>query len=190
MNVITLTPAETIKNIEKLINQTDFYPDIVIGVLNGAKVILEQFKKSEKFVTSQFVEVKLQRKTEKSKSNKFVLSVFKILPYAILDKLRMIESKKVKSSITNIDFAMLDNLSFLLDHFPDIDVKRILIIDDAVDSGKTMYILRKQLNEKYPHAEIKSAVIAWTIEQSIVKPDYYLYKNILVRYPWSKDFKH
>ena len=41
----------------------------------------------------------------------------------------------------------------------------------------------------FPNAQIKNAVISWTIESSIIKPDYYLFKNVLVRFPWSKDYK-
>ena len=36
---------------------------------------------------------------------------------------------------------------------------------------------------------IKILVIVNTREDSIVKPDVVKYKNVLVRFPWSKDFK-
>ncbi len=191
MDVITLTHSEAENCAETLCNEIDFQPDLVIGVLNGAQFLIEQFKKSEKFASSSFVEVKLQRESEKIKKNKLVSKILKILPYSILNKLRIVESQKVKRKTKKIDFLDLNSKKVILDNLPNIDVKKILIIDDALDSGKTMYLIKKKLSEKYPNlTEIKSAVIAWTINQSIVKPDYYVYKNTLVRYPWSKDFKH
>ena len=69
-------------------------------------------------------------------------------------------------------------------------IKKILIIDDAIDTGKTMFIVENSLRKLLPNTQIKTAVISWTIENSIVKPDYYLFKNCLVRFPWSKDYKH
>lgn len=191
MDVITLTYSKAEQCAEMLINEIDFHPDLVIGVLNGAKFLIEEFKKSEKFTSSCFVEVKLQRESEKMKRNKIVSIILKILPYSLLNRLRIIESEKVKSKIKKIDFLELNSKIVILDNLPNIDVKKILIIDDALDSGKTIYLIKNELTKKYPNlTEIKSAVIAWTIDQSIVKPDYYVYKNTLVRYPWSKDFKH
>lgn len=191
MDVITLTYSKAEQCTEKLINEIDFHPDLVIGVLNGAKFLIEEFKKSEKFTSSCFVEVKLQRESEKMKRNKIVSIILKILPYYLLNRLRIIESEKVKSKIKKVDFLELNSKIVILDNLPNIHVKKILIIDDALDSGKTIYLIKNELTKKYPNlTEIKSAVIAWTIDQSIVKPDYYVYKNTLVRYPWSKDFKH
>lgn len=191
MDVITLTYSKAEQCAEKLINEIDFHPDLVIGVLNGAKFLIEEFKKSKKFETSRFIEVKLQRESEKVKRNKIVSIILKILPYYLLNRLRIIESEKVKSKIKKVDFLELNSKIVILDNLPNIDVKKILIIDDALDSGKTIYLIKNELTKKYPNlTEIKSAVIAWTIDQSIVKPDYYVYKNTLVRYPWSKDFKH
>ena len=68
-------------------------------------------------------------------------------------------------------------------------VKNILIIDDAIDTGRTIFVVLNNLKRQFPEANIKMAVIAWTIEDSIVKPDYFIFKNDLIRFPWSKDYK-
>ena len=189
MKVVTLTYKDVVNKVEKLIFTIDFQPEVIIGVMNGAKFMIEQFKQSEKFNTSYFIETKLQRETEKVKKKRIVRAILKTLPYTLLNRLRIIESKKVQSKIKNIDLVTLNNLSLTIENLPSIELKNILIIDDAVDSGKTLYIIQNQLMKKYPKAKIKSAVIAWTIIESIVQPDYYLFKDTLVRYPWSKDFK-
>ena len=71
-----------------------------------------------------------------------------------------------------------------------LNCKSILIIDDAIDSGKTMFVVNENIKRRFPKAKIKIAVISWTLNESIIKPDFYLYKNILVRFPWSLDFKN
>lgn len=189
MKVITLTYNKAMVAIEQLIAQTDFRPDIVVGVLNGGKTIFDQYKKSPQFNQAHFVEVKLQRQSTKVKKNKWVKTLLRAMPYWLSNRLRVIESNKVRAKINSINKADLSTTAFLLDHLPTIDARKILIVDDAIDSGKTMYVLYQQLQKKYPNAELKSAVLAWTIPTSIVQPNYYLYKNTLLRYPWSKDFK-
>ena len=52
-----------------------------------------------------------------------------------------------------------------------------------------MFVIKNNLKKLFPNAAIKTAVVSWTIETSVVKPDYYLFKNTLVRFPWSKDYK-
>ena len=113
-----------------------------------------------------------------------------MLPYSILNKLRHIESNKVKKSIQSLDLNNLAKQDIDLS-LPQLDeVNSILIIDDAIDSGKTMFVVNKNIKRRFPKAKIKIAVISWTLNESIIKPDFYLYKNILVRFPWSLDFKN
>lgn len=189
MIVKTLTVDKLKQNINELIENIAEKPQVIVGVLNGAKTILEEFKKSEKYAQSQFVEVKLQRKSERIKRNNFTSTLLKKLPYFVLDELRKIESKRAASQIKNIKLSELSSLVLPIEGLPNRDLHNILILDDALDTGKTMYVIKSQLHKKYPNAKITTAVIAWTIEQSIVQPDYYIYKNTLVRYPWSKDYK-
>ena len=80
-------------------------------------------------------------------------------------------------------------LKFEIENTKAKSIKNILIVDDAIDTGKTMFIVKNNLKQKFPEAKIEIAVLAWTIDSSIVKPDYYLYKNTLLRFPWSNDYK-
>ena len=66
--------------------------------------------------------------------------------------------------------------------------RSILIVDDAVDSGKTLKTIVDEVRKKYLTAEIKTAVITVTTKQPIILPDYYLfYNHTLIRFPWSAD---
>ena len=53
----------------------------------------------------------------------------------------------------------------------------------------TQFIIKNNLSKLFVNTRIKIAVISWTIESSIIKPDYFMFKNVLVRFPWSKDYK-
>jgi hypoxanthine phosphoribosyltransferase len=61
--------------------------------------------------------------------------------------------------------------------------KKILLVDDLVDSGISLQETSKWLQEKYPDSieEIRSAVI-WYKQSSIVVPDYYI--DYLPHNPW------
>jgi uncharacterized protein len=59
--------------------------------------------------------------------------------------------------------------------------KKILLVDDLVDSGISLQEVTKWLNERYGIQEIKSAVI-WYKQCSIVAPNYYI--DYLPTNPW------
>lgn len=65
---------------------------------------------------------------------------------------------------------------------------RILVTDDAVDSGVTLAIVLGLLHRLCPRGtEIRSAAIAQTLENPEVRPDFVLFHNTLCRFPWSFD---
>lgn len=65
---------------------------------------------------------------------------------------------------------------------------RILIVDDAVDSGFTLADVVENIKAHTNGADIRTAVITVTRKSAIIKPTYCLYRNsLLVRFPWSLD---
>lgn len=112
---------------------------------------------------------------------------------ALLDFLRIVESRflqwkghfgKPKQRIVSIcDSEELNNrLSE--------KGSRILIVDDAVDSGSTMASVINLLNQEFPGNIIRTAAITVTTSTSLVEVDYALYREgVLVRFPWSNDMK-
>jgi hypoxanthine phosphoribosyltransferase len=190
MKLITLNKEAFEKACDELIFKIDIQPDMVIGILNGGGYVVDVVKKREAFKSAQFESIKLQR-FEKIKNKPVFKFLLKHLPYTILNKLREYESKKARESIASIDKNQLAEYKIDLKINSNLEkpIRTILIIDDAIDTGKTMYMIKLNLMKLFPEAKIKAAVISWTIESSIVKPDYYIFKRILVRYPWSKDYK-
>lgn len=192
MKVITLNKKDFLSKCKELINEVDVAPDLVIGILNGGGYLVEAFKEDVHYKTKRFEQIKLQRVVESIKNNPILKILFKLLPYIILDKLRNHESIKDRKSIDSMNLVELANIKIDLKIASSSNnklIKTILIIDDAIDTGKTMFVVKNKLRKMFPDAKIKIAVISWTLEASIIAPDYYIYKNILVRFPWSKDYK-
>ena len=77
-----------------------------------------------------------------------------------------------------------------LDAFLKSGGRKILLTDDAIDSGATMMWVKNQFIEQYKDLEIKVAVITVTTPHPLVDADYALYRDrVLVRFPWSNDTK-
>ncbi len=66
---------------------------------------------------------------------------------------------------------------------------RVLLVDDMVDSGHTMEIVRRELPQRYPHiTELKTGVL-WQKAVSIYTPDYvveYLADNPWIHQPFEE----
>jgi len=70
------------------------------------------------------------------------------------------------------------------------DRKKILFVDDSVDSGATLAAvmdIMKEITEL--DAVVKVAAITTTTGRPLIEPDYSLYRYVLCRCPWSLDFK-
>ncbi|OEK08778.1 hypothetical protein A8C32_00430 [Flavivirga aquatica] len=190
MEVITLNNETFFEKCSELMSRVDFKPDTIVGILNGGGYVVNGIKKGKEFESVQFKLIKLQR--DNWLKNVFLIKlVLSVLPCKISDRLRIFESKKAKKVINKLNLDQLSNynIDFHLKSTPNQSSQNILIIDDAIDTGRTMFIVKNNLNRLFPNSQIKTAVISWTIENSIIQPDYYLFKNTLVRFPWSKDYK-
>lgn len=190
MEVTTLNQESFSIKCSELISKLNFEPDVVVGILEGGGFVINEIKTSKNLKKSHFEHVLVQRKSM-LKRNSIILSLLKLLPYKVTNWLRNLESKKAEKAIDKLNLSELSNqnVDIKLNSLSNKKIDTILIVDDAIDTGKTMFIVKNNLNNMFPNAKIKTAVISWTIKKSIVKPDYYLYENILVRFPWSKDFK-
>ncbi|WP_299552145.1 phosphoribosyltransferase family protein [Seonamhaeicola sp.] len=189
MEVVTLNHKDFKLKCAELVSKIETQPDLIVGVLNGGGYILNAIKGHNDLNGVAFNSVKQQRDS-KFKNNIIVKSILKRLPYRISNSIRVFESENAKKTINKINLKDLSDISLDLNTASGIiEPKYVLIVDDAIDTGKAMYITKNSLSKLFPKAKIETAVISWTIDASIIKPDYYLYKNILVRFPWSKDYK-
>lgn len=67
--------------------------------------------------------------------------------------------------------------------------KKVLIIDDIVDSGKTMVEILKLLNNRFPNCEFKLATLFYK-KTALIKPDFYINEtDMWIEFFWEVDIK-
>ena len=170
----------------------DYDPDVIIGVLNGGGYVGRQIVQVSPKETT-YVEVKIQRDGTTKKEKGLIHRILQSLPYGILNILRILESivLEYKSKKNNTKrkgtIKLPDNVvSFLSDG----ENKKVLLVDDAIDSGATLLLIKQYLMSKFENIDVKIAVITITTKQPLVVADYYRYYNrTLIRFPWSNDIK-
>jgi len=188
MKVIDLTNAEIEKNCESLILQFDCRFDLVVGIAEGGRLIAEIISRK---LNLPLLLVIRQRKLTQYKSK--TKNILKYIPEKILNIIRIIENRcyeiliKIRKNETQEDeITIISNeLSFFENH----QIKNILLVDDAIDSGATVRNVEKFLQTKNKNWNIKIAVITQTFNRPARKADYQIYNKVLVRFPWSNDFK-
>ncbi len=85
------------------------------------------------------------------------------------------DRKKQKDSVEVFNLPNLNGL------------KKVLIVDDIIDSGKTMKEILNQLKEKYQNVEFKIATLFYK-DDAELKPDFYIKKaEMWVEFFWEVD---
>ncbi|MBE0490667.1 MAG: phosphoribosyltransferase [Sulfurospirillum sp.] len=57
-------------------------------------------------------------------------------------------------------------------NIPDLSqAKKVIIVDDIIDSGETMIEIKRILSEKYPHVDLKVASVFYK-EKALLHPDF------------------
>lgn len=160
------------------VESSGFVPDLVIGVPNGGvRIAVNVFDKYPQ------ASMALER-APKGGFKRSLSGFIKLLPLFMRDWIRILEAhalvrKSGHMSNTQIVFPQIDG-----------DVRRVLFVDDAVDSGATLKAVMDSFSRQYPSIQAKSAVITITGTETSYRPDYYLFDNrTLIRLPWSIDMK-
>ena len=80
--------------------------------------------------------------------------------------------------------------TFNIFNIPDVShAKKVLIVDDIVDSGETIREILKVLNEKFPNVEFRLATLFYK-KTAVLKPDYYIKEaNQWIDFFWEVDDK-
>jgi hypoxanthine phosphoribosyltransferase len=189
MQVITLSSAALNKACESLsqiiIDNLACAPDAVIGIRNGGAVVADMLAKHLGVDVVAYADASRPGK----KSRSFVAPMLKSIPTAIADLLRRVESFALRFSPgkqRNIAFNSTDGIKSLLSKDKH---SNLLIVDDAVDSGITLNGVVAHIATLYPDANILTATITVTTPNPVEMPDFSLFRNTLIRFPWSADFK-
>ena len=68
--------------------------------------------------------------------------------------------------------------------------KRILIVDDSIDTGYSALLVKEAISKFFSKSDVKFAVINYFDKaKDVFEPDFYLYKNTMIKGPWSNDSK-
>lgn len=188
MRVITLNQLEferTCHDLSRHIGESAFKFDCIVSIANGGVYVGNEINK---YLKLPHFTVFLQRSTTRRKSS--FKSLLKRLPTWLTDRLRLIESFILRRSSHSEKKSVpveipVDLHDFLVDAY-----KCVLIVDDAIDSGSTVKAVEETIKKQFPLTEIKIAVINVTQKRSLNIKDFSAYNEcVLIRFPWSFDFK-
>lgn len=195
MNVITLNKPEFESACDALAVKIAETGDIkaLIGVRTGgatvAKLVFNYLQQQGGRL--EYYEAGAARYATAAKNSHGIKKVFKYIPVVFLDWLRIAEhyivNLRMKLSEEAERSVRLDDR--LVDYLNGLEDGRLFIIDDAIDSGATVKVLRDEIKLINPGLEVKVAVLVVTQKKPLVTPDVSLYQNVLLRFPWSSDFK-
>jgi hypoxanthine phosphoribosyltransferase len=167
-------------------------PHLLVGVRTGGLVVAEAMADS---VQNRVPVMPLtcRRASTAAKSRLRLLPVMlAALPRPVVDAMRWLEHRLLsalrrrKTAPQHIDRAEAAEIGAYLAAHP--EACRVLVVDDAVDSGVTLSTVLRLLREAAPAGtELRSAVVTVTLDQPLVEPDFTLYRGVLCRFPWSFD---
>lgn len=178
MKVITLDTATFVDACHALEDMAaTFAPDIVVGIAHGGVEVARNM-----FDKLPHVTVDAHRpSTSVKNSHPRLMACIKRLPRWAKNTLRILENRILTSKKPGVPVVSF-NPSALA------GFRRILVVDDAVDSGSTARTVLDVLGSLPGSPSTALAVITVTTRNPITNADFALYRNgTLIRFPWSMD---
>jgi len=168
--------------LEAKVVESGFYPDMVVSIRSGG-----MFVGNKMFTDIRHRSTLLQRPSTAGKK-RFVAAIVRNLPRFVQNSLRIVEARVLgRKKARRISGG--DRPQIHIPFGPSERARKILVVDDAVDSGYTLSHVLDAFKAVLPvGAEVRSAVITVTTDDPLVMPDFYLYNDkTLVRFPWAMD---
>jgi hypoxanthine phosphoribosyltransferase len=169
----------------------DYAPALLVGVRTGGLVVAEAMAG----LTSPPLPVlplTCRRPATSFKSNfPGLRPLLSALPESLLNALRRAEHRMVsghRRAVRPTETNLAEAIA--IGNWVRVSPRgaRVLVVDDAVDSGVTLATVLRTLRAACPNdITLRTAVITVTTRDPAVAPDYALYRNVLCRFPWSFD---
>jgi hypoxanthine phosphoribosyltransferase len=169
-----------------------YAPTLLVGIRTGGLMVAKAMALAT-VATPPVLPLTCQRPGTATKSRMlFLHQLLGVLPRNAVDGLRVLEHRlfsprrKQLAKVPHVDHT---EAAVIGAHLSATEGKhRLLVVDDAVDSGVTLATVIDLLRATHPgQTEIRSAVITVTLDAPCVEPDYALYRGVLCRFPWSFD---
>jgi hypoxanthine phosphoribosyltransferase len=170
----------------------DYDPTLVVGIRTGGLVVADSMARAAS-APLPVLPVTCRRATTGAKSRiPLFRAALATLPRPAVDLLRRFEHRLSATARAH------QKRPQLIDH-DEINViaewlarraaqQRVLVADDAVDSGVTLGTVLRHLRAVCPSGtEIRTAAITQTLDRPVTRPDYALFHGTLCRFPWSFD---
>lgn len=192
--LVTLQAAEFEQACADLMQlvEADYAPTVIVGIRTGGLTVAHAMVVG---ASSQppVLPLTCRRVTTGAKSSLPLLrTILGNLPRPLVDTLRRAEHRFVTAGRVQrgrrqeVDRAEATAIAEHLATAP--APPRILVADDAVDSGTTLSTVIGLLGDvSPPGSEIRSAAITQTLDNPTTSPDYVLFRGTLCRFPWSFD---
>jgi uncharacterized protein len=169
-----------------------YRPDLLVGIRTGGYVVAEAMACAAPTRIPVLPLTCRRGGTEAKSRFKPLPFILAALPRPAVDGLRWLEHRllstrrRTQKKLQHIDHAEAAAIGRHLAHAS--ASPRVLVVDDAVDSGVTLATVLRVLRETSPgDTQFRSAVVTVTLAQPLVEPDFVLYRGILCRFPWSFD---
>ena len=196
MKVITLDRAGLARASKKLteaVLASTFRPTHLLAIANGGVHIAREMTNHIALDSSLLV-VPARRRSSEWKRGFHAATLLRRLPYFITDRLRVLEAhvfgRLRKSDTVDLSAPLPRDVSETLRSIRSPVPIRLLVVDDAVDSGRTLRRIVNGLRRvQDAGGEIRTAVITVTQTHPLIRPDFHLYHGVICRFPWSYDFR-
>lgn len=163
-----------------------YQPDLMVGVCSGGAIVASKIRMNPA-LTVDYVELTAQRQGTRYKK-KFKLEwLLYFVPVVVCNMLRIWEMKRAIAKFDPTNIVVRDVIVDEVNIARIRKAKKILVVDDAVDSGATLVAVCNYLKNTNPQAEIKTAALTLTFPVPAIYPDFTLYKDVLLRFPWAAD---
>lgn len=191
--VITLGPEDVAAASRRLIDALlveGFRPDGVLGIASGGVSIAYA---AAEYCGATTMTCRLQRPSTAGKRKNPIIKLLPHVPYWISNSLRRFEdwflgvAPRAPQAPAGTESVL--EIQQALDTIRRKKLKRILVVDDAVDSGSTMMRVAAALEElRKDGVEVRTGAIVVSRSEPAYMPDLRIYFGVLCRFPWSHDY--
>lgn len=168
--------------LEKEVLDSGYMFDTLVGIARAGVYVADRFDAGNKFIITS------QRSGTSAKKG-ILVSILRVLPAFVNGFLRCVEAKllEMKDRFRNPELKKIDIDPLLRQRLAQ-GGRKVLVVDDAVDSGLSLLSVVEAMKIVSNDNEIRTAVITVTRKKPMVDPDYALFRDsTLIRFPWAVD---